>query len=88
MARFDRLLVGGLLDAEGRLVTWNVGAERITGYTADEIIGKHFSMFYTQEDVARGVPDMALKANELSFFDLPQCAATVGAREARWRPEC
>ncbi len=50
-----------MLDAGGRLVTWNVGAERITGYAAEEIIGKHFSMFYTPEDVAQGVPESALK---------------------------
>lgn len=49
------------LDAEGRVISWNEGAQRISGYRADEIIGQHFSRFYPQEDIARGKP-----ANELS----------------------
>src|SRR5437868_998782 len=43
-----------ILDTEGHVATWNVGAERIKGYKADEIIGKHFSIFYPPEDVAAG----------------------------------
>ncbi|HEY2903452.1 MAG TPA: PAS domain-containing sensor histidine kinase, partial [Polyangia bacterium] len=43
-----------ILDPTGRVSTWNPGAERIKGYKADEIIGKHFSTFYPQEDVAAG----------------------------------
>ncbi len=39
-----------ILDPEGRISTWNIGAERIMGYSAEEIIGKHFSVFYTPED--------------------------------------
>jgi PAS domain S-box-containing protein len=50
------------LDAGGRVATWNAGAERIKGYRADEIIGKHFSCFYPQEDVAAGKPEMELTA--------------------------
>jgi PAS domain S-box-containing protein len=42
------------LDAGGHIVTWNAGAERIKGYTAEEIIGRHFSVFYPPEDVAAG----------------------------------
>ncbi len=56
-----RLLVEGvkdyaifMLDPEGYIVSWNEGAERIKGYTAEEIVGEHFSRFYTQEDVERG----------------------------------
>ncbi len=45
-----------LLDREGYITTWNPGAERIKHYTSDEIIGKHFSRFFTQEDVERGRP--------------------------------
>src|SRR5688572_11203414 len=41
-----------LLDPEGRVASWNVGAERIKGYTADEIIGSHFSRFYPPEAIA------------------------------------
>jgi PAS domain S-box-containing protein len=44
------------LDPEGYIVTWNPGAERFKGWTADEIIGKHFSTFYTQADLERRRP--------------------------------
>ena len=43
-----------ILDTGGRVATWNLGAERIKGYKADEIIGKHFSIFYPPEDIAAG----------------------------------
>jgi PAS domain S-box-containing protein len=49
------------LDAHGIISTWNSGAERIKGYTPSEIIGSHFSRFYTDEDRASGVPDKALE---------------------------
>jgi PAS domain S-box-containing protein len=45
-----------LLDPDGRVVSWNPGAERIKGYTADEIIGQHFTRFYEPDDVAAGLP--------------------------------
>jgi PAS domain S-box-containing protein len=48
------------LDYDGRVVTWNTGAEQIKGYAADEIIGQHFSRFYTPEDVQRGKPALDL----------------------------
>ena len=44
------------LDVDGNIVTWNAGAERLKGYTADEIIGQHFSVFYTQADLDAGCP--------------------------------
>jgi PAS domain S-box-containing protein len=50
-----------MLNPTGRVVSWNPGAERIKGYTADEIIGAHFSCFYTDEDRAAGAPEQALK---------------------------
>ena len=50
-----------MLDPTGHVVSWNPGAERIKGYTADEIIGAHFSRFYTDEDRAAGAPEKALK---------------------------
>jgi PAS domain S-box-containing protein len=63
-----RLLVEGardyaifLLDPEGRVTTWNSGAERIKGYRAEEILGQHFSRFYPQESVERGKPQHELK---------------------------
>ena len=64
-----RLLVQGvtdyaiyMLDAEGRVSNWNPGAERIKGYAPDEIVGEHFSRFYTEEDRAADGPAQALKA--------------------------
>ena len=59
-----RLLVEGvrdhaifMLDAEGRVATWNAGAQRLEGYGAWEIVGRHFSCFYTEEDREAGVPE-------------------------------
>jgi two-component system, LuxR family, sensor kinase FixL len=49
-----------VLDAEGRVASWNTGAERIEGWRADEILGRHFSVFFPPEDVAAGKPDMEL----------------------------
>jgi PAS domain S-box-containing protein len=49
-----------MLDTEGRVTNWNTGAEAIKGYTADEIVGEHFSRFYTEEDRAIGEPQRAL----------------------------
>lgn len=63
-----RLLVEGvkdyailLLDLNGYIVSWNTGAERIKGYRADEIIGRHFSCFYPLEEVRRGKPEYVLQ---------------------------
>ncbi|MFZ0267464.1 PAS domain S-box protein [Caulobacter sp.] len=50
-----------LLDADGRVATWNTGAQLFKGYTADEIIGHHFSTFYTEEDRKAGLPERALR---------------------------
>ncbi len=63
-----RLLVQGvtdyaiyMLDPDGRVTNWNPGAQRIKGYRADEIVGQHFSRFYTEEDRQGGVPRHALE---------------------------
>jgi len=50
-----------LLDREGHVASWNPGAQRFKGYKADEIIGQHFSVFYTLEDRATGLPQRALQ---------------------------
>lgn len=50
-----------MLDLDGRVASWNTGAERTKGYRAEEIIGQHFSRFYPQEDLERGKPEFALK---------------------------
>jgi PAS domain S-box-containing protein len=62
-----RILVQGVvdyaiytLDPEGRITNWNFGGERIKGYSDREIIGRHFSIFYTEEDRARGEPNRTL----------------------------
>jgi PAS domain S-box-containing protein len=51
-----------MLDAEGRIVTWNPGAERFKGYRAEEIIGEHFSRFFRLEDREAALPEKALSA--------------------------
>nr|WP_315259547.1 PAS domain S-box protein [uncultured Duganella sp.] len=50
-----------MLSPQGVVVTWNAGAQRFKGYHPDEIIGRHFSMFYTEEDRAAGRPAYALE---------------------------
>ena len=67
-----RILVQGvtdyaiyMLDPEGHVTNWNTGAQRIKGYTADEIVGRHFSTFYTPEDLAEGIPAKALETARL-----------------------
>ncbi len=50
-----------ILDLDGHVITWNEGARRIKGYEAEEIIGRHFSCFYPDEDVKHGKPMNALK---------------------------
>src|SRR6185369_6920640 len=53
-----------MLDAEGHVSNWNPGAERIKGYRPSEIVGEHFSRFYTEEDRAAGEPARALATAE------------------------
>lgn len=58
------------LDANGFVTSWNSGAQRIKGYTADEISGRHFSTFYTPEDAEAGMPERVLKtARETGHFE-------------------
>jgi len=63
-----RLLVGAIqdyaiymLDPGGIVTNWNLGAQRLKGYTSDEIVGQHFSRFYTKEDRAAGLPIRVLE---------------------------
>jgi len=51
-----------MLDPRGRVVTWNEGARRLKGYEADEVIGKHFSLFYRAPDREAGKPEIELRA--------------------------
>ena len=64
-----------LLDPKGNVISWNAGAERIKGYTADEIIGRHFSAFYPAHVASSGKPD-----NELRI-----AASTGRYEEEGWR---
>lgn len=50
-----------MLDPNGIVTSWNVGAEHIKGYRTEEIVGQHFSRFFSAEDVERGEPEMELK---------------------------
>lgn len=62
------------LDPDGRVATWNTGAERIFGYAEAEIVGQHFSCFFTPEDIQAGLPEKEL-----------QTAAAMGrANDDRW----
>ena len=61
-----------MLDAEGRITTWNPGAERFKGYRADEVLGKHYELFFLPEDRAAQVPQNALR---------------IAAREGRFETE-
>ncbi|HET9662750.1 MAG TPA: PAS domain S-box protein, partial [Burkholderiales bacterium] len=63
-----RLMIDGvkdyallLLDGDGRVISWNPGAERISGYTQEEILGRHFSCFHTPDDVAAVRPEAILR---------------------------
>lgn len=49
-----------MLDPNGHVISWNLGAERFKGYKAPEVLGKHFRMFYTEEDRETGLPERAL----------------------------
>jgi hypothetical protein len=54
-----------MLDGNGFVTTWNAGAEKLKGYSADEIIGSHFSRFYPQDAIERGWPDHELRMAEM-----------------------
>lgn len=59
-----------MLDTEGRVVSWNPGAQRIKGYRTDEVIGQHFGRFYSDEDREAGEPQRSLQiARETGRFE-------------------
>jgi PAS domain S-box-containing protein len=64
-----------MLDPQGRVASWNTGAQRIKGYPTDEILGRHFSVFYPPEDVVAGKPQR----------DLDQAAASGRHEDEGWR---
>ena len=63
------------LDTDGYILSWNAGAQRFKGYTADEIVGKHFSIFYPQERIASGFPQ----------YELREAARTGRFEDEGWR---
>jgi PAS domain S-box-containing protein len=79
--RFDLLAADAreyaifLLDREGRLICWNPGAERLFGYPADEVLGQHFSWFFSAEDVRNGQPK----------YELQKALTDGRADSARWQ---
>jgi diguanylate cyclase (GGDEF)-like protein/PAS domain S-box-containing protein len=64
-----------MLDPNGNVATWNVGAQRLKGYQAEEIIGRHFSIFYPSAEIAAGKPDRELEL----------AAATGRLEDEGWR---
>ncbi len=80
-AQFDVLIQGiteyaiYMMDPEGRVITWNSGAERIKGYPADEIIGQHFSSFFSEADRQADIPIRMLR----------KCAADGKFEAEGWR---
>jgi PAS domain S-box-containing protein len=50
-----------LLDVEGNVLTWNAGARELKGYESEDIVGRHFSVFYSPEDIAAGKPERELE---------------------------
>ncbi|HTF65619.1 MAG TPA: PAS domain S-box protein [Edaphobacter sp.] len=64
-----------MLDPDGRVVSWNDGAERIKGYKTEEILGQHFSRFYPVEDVSNGKPE----------FELAEATRTGRCEDDGWR---
>ena len=59
-----------ILDKDGYVATWNLGAQKIKGYSAEEIIGKHFSVFYPEEDLKWDKPGHELKvATQVGRFE-------------------
>lgn len=55
-----------MLDPQGRIVSWNKGSERITGYRSEEVLGRHFSLMHLPEDCHKGLPDKELECARLS----------------------
>jgi PAS domain S-box-containing protein len=63
-----------LLDKEGRIASWNAGAERLLKHEEEEVLGRPSSIIYTSEDIALGVPEMELR----------EALTTGRARDERW----
>ena len=66
-----------MLDVDGRVVSWNSGAQRLKGYTPAEIVGQHFDRFYTPEDRAAGVPRPHCRPRGTRDAFMPKAGAFV-----------
>ncbi|MCU1724256.1 two-component system sensor histidine kinase NtrB [Pseudomonas sp. 5P_5.1_Bac1] len=64
-----------MMDLNGYIISWNAGAERIKGYRAEEVIGQHFSLFFTEQDCADGRP----------LFLLNKALSSGGSQDEGWR---
>ena len=72
------------LDPEGRVSSWNEGAQRLKGYERDEIVGKHYSVFYTPEDLASEKPRQLLaQVNRKCSFHHQTCKEWFGDLSVR-----
>ena len=71
-----------MVDSDGRIITWNVEAERILGYAASEVFGRQCSLFYTQEAIDRGAPepDLLTAAKEGRYLAEGWCLRKGGSR--------
>ncbi len=72
------------LDPEGRVSSWNEGARRIKGYEPEEIIGEHFSRFYTDEDLAAGEPSRAMRGDRSALPRSPVTSQNSSGRSKIW----
>jgi len=76
-----------MLNPRGDVVSWNAGAQRCKGYETAEILGQHFSRFYTEEDRRQGTPDAVLKAaQEMGRYESEgtRCARTARNSGLTW----
>ena len=81
--RFDLLAADAreyaifLVAPDGQILCWNPGAERLFGYRSNDVIGQHFSQFFSPEDVRSGQPEHELKSDRLTDMR-PVCAGKCG----------
>ena len=74
-----------MLGPEGRIETWNAGALALKGYSADEIVGGHFSVFYSEEDRAAGRPERLLDIAAAWGMRSPELGEITSAVRRRLR---
>jgi len=69
------------MDMKGHILSWNEGAEKLTGYLENEIIGKHFSKFYTEDEIKAFSPDKAIKtALKTRSFESTVCRVKTNGK--------